>query len=236
MLMICKNIKPIALIVLIFVFFLSYEIKAETAQNLNNEFLKAIESYQNAIKNNSSITLPLNNLRSLAEKGHNYSQYFLGTLCMADMIGKYEGVKWLEEAEENGCSGASGILGMMYMNGAKGLEKNSEKGEKKLLEAASKGDIMSQVTVASFYKHGSVTIAQDKIMAYAWISLACDQCYSEKRRRQLLVHKIVLESELDGSKKTDAINAAINLKNKIGIFEYSYCSQSAPIIPEMKAQ
>ena len=175
----------------------------------------------------------INEFRKLANEDDKYSQYLLGTLALAQKIDMKEGIKWLRAANENGCAGASGALGMLYLQGD-GVKQNTALAKQLILKAAQNGDLLSQAAMASFYKNGFDGIQIDKITAYSWISLAYDQCFYSKLKPVYLQLKEELENELVGKEINSGLKAAKKLKQQIGIHEYSYCSQSMPIAPDIE--
>lgn len=107
-------------------------------------------------------------LRALARKGQRESQFLLGGLALAGMIPIKEGAQWLVRASSQGCAGAAGILGALYMSG-KGVKKNTVAGIFWLKAAASKGDPGAQVALSEVYFNGMGSQSINPVLAYSWI-------------------------------------------------------------------
>lgn len=184
-------------------------------------------------KQNQNDPSVMDDFRKLANEGDKYSQYLLGTMALAQKIEMKEGIKWLNAADKNGCAGASGALGMLYLQG-NGVEQDANLAKQFISKAAKNGDLSSQAAMASFYKNGFDGIQIDKIAAYAWISLAYDQCFYSKLKPVYSQVKNELESEFAGEELNSAIKAAKELKQQVGLRKYSYCSQSIPMAPDIR--
>ncbi|MES2407739.1 MAG: hypothetical protein V4528_10520 [Pseudomonadota bacterium] len=171
-------------------------------------------------------------LRALAKENNRESQFLLGVQAMTGAIGGAEGILWLHKAERNGCSGAAGILGRMYLDGMGGVQKDEAMGLKWTRNAAERGEIMSQVFLAAQYLHGENHVPKDLVQAYSWMYQASKAAADEPAIVFALNPQIkMLESSLTSTQIQEAQKLADDRIRKIGGVPRYVCAQILPMHP-----
>lgn len=112
-------------------------------------------------------------IRELARKGQRESQFLLGGFALAGMVPIKEGMQWLVKANDQGCAGAAGILGVIYMSG-NGIEKNVAAGMMWINAAAKQGDPGSQMLLSEIYLNGTANQKRKPVLAYSWLLQALE--------------------------------------------------------------
>lgn len=111
--------------------------------------------------------------RSLAQDGHAWAQYELGSIY-ADGGGVSqnlaEAAKWLQRAADKGHTAAQYKLGVMYQNGS-GVAQNYEEAVKWYRLAAEHGQADAQYSLGVMFEFGR-GVPRDDVRAYMWYSLA----------------------------------------------------------------
>lgn len=114
-------------------------------------------------------------IKKAAEAGNAQAQYLYSGIILSSADGKEptneqlrEAALWIEKSAEGGFLTAMVTLANMYAEG-KILSKNAKKAQYYFMQAAMKGDMQSQVTVAG-YNHFSID--GNKLDAYAWYKAA----------------------------------------------------------------
>jgi TPR repeat protein len=170
----------------------------------------------------------ISGLRTLANENHRESQFFLGTQVFTGAIDGEEGIKWLHRAEGNGCAGAAGAIGQMYFGGMH-VPKNEAMGLQWLRSAAERGELMSQVFLASLYASGAYGIPKDLARAYSWMYQA-SKAGTDKPEIALLTGSLMnWEKNLSPDQVREARKMADARAEKIGGVPRYFCAQMIPL-------
>jgi TPR repeat protein len=118
-------------------------------------------------------------LKLAAEKGDPHSQYKIGWLySMGVGVERdyLEASKWMHKAAEQGDADAEVNLGMNYMMGTSGFEKNSSEALKWTRKAAEQGLQGAQCNLGAYYENEEGwDVIQDYKEAFHWYTLAAAQ-------------------------------------------------------------
>lgn len=106
-------------------------------------------------------------LRALAKKRVREAQFLLGMFMLAGKVPVHEGTRWLVDADSEGCAGAAGLLGGMYMTDQVG-PKNVVAGIMWLRRGARRGDPGAQILLATALARGVPGQPAEPILAYSW--------------------------------------------------------------------
>lgn len=145
-------------------------------------------------------------IKKAAEAGNAQAQYLysgiiLGAANEKELTNEQlrEAAMWIEKSAEGGFLTAMTTLANMYAEG-KILPKNIKKAQYYFMQAAMRGDMQSQVTVAG-YNHFSID--GNKLEAYAWYKTA--ESYGSEYAKETAEK---LYSELSDEDKVKAHNMA----------------------------
>lgn len=197
------------------------------SQTDDDLFSQLLKQHAQALKNGDNDDEPfLSGLTALADKNHRESQYMIGVLVFSGLSTPKESIKRLNQAETNGCSGAAGILGILYLQG-EFVKKNEKIGLSWLRNAAERGDVNAQMMLGSFYYHGSMSLDKDLIQAYSWLYQA--KLLVSPVTVPALNMLILIREKLTQEQIASAEKQAKDRLYKIGGIKNNFCAHSTPM-------
>jgi TPR repeat protein len=153
--------------------------------------------------------------RKAAEQGYAEAQnalggcYFLGQGLAQDRV---KAVSFYRKAAEQGLPEAQFTLGACFMQG-QGVAKDPVQGVAFIRKAAEQGYGVAQLILGEFYKGGEEGVAQDKIEAYAYFSLAVITNKDARNPLANLEKKLSADQIADGKKRAAELQKQIDAKN-----------------------
>jgi hypothetical protein len=110
-------------------------------------------------------------LRKLSKEGNREAQFLLGAMGLNSSIPIDESIHWLTQASSQGCTGATGILGSIYLSEDHNM-KDDAKGIPLIKIAADQGDWGSQTSLSGLLYKGHPLLPRDPEASYAWAYLS----------------------------------------------------------------
>ncbi len=126
--------------------------------------------YEIGIGNGGDMKLALSHFQKAASLGLPQAMQKLSALSFAEHNNE-EGFSWLIRAAEAGAADAANTLGVVYLEGLMGQQKDTEKAYDYFVKAADAGHLEAIKNIAVIYKNG---LGKDKDVAQAllWYSIA----------------------------------------------------------------
>ena len=143
------------------------------------------------------------NIKELAEQGHDEAQFLLGSAYDFALLGvqqnHVEAERWYRSSAEQGHDEAQFSLGNMYVSG-RGVQQDHIEAAKWFRLASEQGNVEAQSKLGIMYILGT-GIPQNAIMAYIWLSLAATQGSETSRVNRDLVSIQLTPEQLDIASK-----------------------------------
>lgn len=166
-------------------------------------------------------------LRKLATQGDREAQFMLGARGINGGIPIDESIHWLTQASHQGCIGATGMLGMLYLS-----EEHNRKDEAKAIPlikiAADQGDFSSQTLLSGLLYKGHPILPRDSEASYAWAYLSHLSAPTPLISMTIKYQLAAIEPSLTKKQINDAQQWAKNKFSNQGA-STSLCMQSMPI-------
>lgn len=166
-------------------------------------------------------------LRRLAKKNVKEAQYLLGIEMFSGKISAAEAAQLFTLADRNGCAGAGGILGVLYLDG-RGVKKNEMLGILWIQSAARRGDAGAQLAIGLFYRLGEYGFKKDIVESYSW-SYQALKASNPRRAGPLFLSLQGDEKKLSVSQIQKAKNAAQKRLDETGGVKHGICMHSNPL-------
>ncbi|MDB9766792.1 sel1 repeat family protein [Amylibacter sp.] len=112
-------------------------------------------------------------IKSLAEKGNEKAEYFLGQMYergLGTEKNQRKAAKWYKRSADQGLANAQYKVGYLYLDGPAVLKNYSEAAKWFKLSAA-QGFVQSQRVLGALYQEG-IGVIRDKLLAHTWYNIA----------------------------------------------------------------